>query len=559
MDKNNSGFTLLEILLVVAAIAILAGIVIVAINPSKQLGSTRNVARQSDVSTILNAIYQYSLDNEGIFPSSIDTNLKMLGTATAGCSVSCGGSDTPTTSTASVSGPISIIDDSQSTFSGSNNNTIYNSDTSLLNLTNNQTSGTYTSNIKDATASATWSTLTWTPNSPNNKELPNSATIETGYPAGNLNMANNMLLYHLNEASGAWQDSSGNTNNATTFNGLAYQSEGIYGKGMRFDGINDYAKSNTVSLTNTNKISAVFWIKFSTVAPVAQVIFEASTDYNYRYDSYVVTLNGNKMNAGLRGNSYYSIWTPDYTFQINTWYHITTIFDKSLTTNEVSIYINGVKSIAGTNSGYNANNINNFGNLPIYFGARAGTNYFLNGWMDEFALFSRILSPTEISDHYKRGALNLKHQVRSCATANCSDGTFVGPDGTANSYYSEINNISVSTPSFSLTNITNNRYFQYKSFFDTSNASISPGMKNITIGGTVSGASGTTQSPSSTTAAACLDLSSTLFPLYINSIPFDPKTGNTDKTYYAVKKTIGNRINVVACSAENSEIINVTR
>ncbi len=69
--KDRQGFTLLEVLLVVAIIAILAGIVIVALNPGKQLGDSRNAQRKSDVNTILSAVYQYSIDNNGNLPATI--------------------------------------------------------------------------------------------------------------------------------------------------------------------------------------------------------------------------------------------------------------------------------------------------------------------------------------------------------------------------------------------------------------------------------------------------------------------------------------------------------
>ncbi len=73
VGKVKSGFTLIEILLVVAGIAILAGIVIFAINPTKQLGETRDAQRAADVNTILSAVYQYALDNNGALPASITT------------------------------------------------------------------------------------------------------------------------------------------------------------------------------------------------------------------------------------------------------------------------------------------------------------------------------------------------------------------------------------------------------------------------------------------------------------------------------------------------------
>lgn len=69
-NKSTKGFTLIEILLVVAILAILAGIVILAINPQKQLLDARNAQRRADVSTILSAVYQYSIDNKGVMPGA---------------------------------------------------------------------------------------------------------------------------------------------------------------------------------------------------------------------------------------------------------------------------------------------------------------------------------------------------------------------------------------------------------------------------------------------------------------------------------------------------------
>jgi prepilin-type N-terminal cleavage/methylation domain-containing protein len=78
LKQRQGGFTLLEVLLVVAVIAILAGIVIIAINPGKNLGDTRNSQRSADVNTIINAVYQYSIDNNGTLPAAITTTAQEI-------------------------------------------------------------------------------------------------------------------------------------------------------------------------------------------------------------------------------------------------------------------------------------------------------------------------------------------------------------------------------------------------------------------------------------------------------------------------------------------------
>lgn len=80
--RKQSGFSLIELLVVIGILAILLSIVLIAINPSRQFGQANNTKRRSDASAILNAIGAYAADKKGVLPAGITTTAAEIGDGT---------------------------------------------------------------------------------------------------------------------------------------------------------------------------------------------------------------------------------------------------------------------------------------------------------------------------------------------------------------------------------------------------------------------------------------------------------------------------------------------
>jgi hypothetical protein len=400
-------------------------------------------------------------------------------------------------------------------------------------LTPAQTSGTYISEAFDSQAADTnWKILSWNKGLPYGIGLPDNKGSDVG-----ADMAGDVLLLHMDEASGTIADSSGAGNNGA-YNGALYSQGGKVNTGIGFDGVNDNINTGDINaLDGLSELTVSFWMKSDTLndyATLAAKWVPATGYQGWLIEEGTAAIQGNNdiLFAVSDDGNDYGVTQTDV-LSAGVWKYVVGVFNGSAASNadRLKIYIDGQQktlAFAGT-----ITTTTRITSESVMIGTRSNNAYPFDGTMDEVAIWNRSLNANEILNLYKRGALRLNLTVRSCSLDNCTGESW------AQTY----------TASPQSLNVSNNRYFQYKADFVTDNSAYSPELYNVNISDTKSDVISAHSSISSTSVIAdtnwhhaVVSYGNSMFNLYLDNVLETSKSENNLSAYDSANLLIGRDI-----------------
>jgi len=218
--------------------------------------------------------------------------------------------------------------------------------------------------------------------------------------------SNNIVGYWpLDESSGVAHDSTPDGNNLTNNNTVTYAA-GKINNGANFVRASSQYLSepnaSEVGLKITGNLTVAGWVKFATL-PASNNYYGLLNNYqnNGGYGFYFANLSGTySLQSQLYGNvNQGAVQTVAWTPSVNTWYYVALTYNTS-GSNNVKFYVNGVQQ-GTTQTDTDTALIASDGIFAL--GAHGSGVNFLNGSLDEWGVWNRELSPTEISQLYNGG------------------------------------------------------------------------------------------------------------------------------------------------------------
>ena len=415
-SKRNS-FTLIELLIVIAILAVLATAVVLILNPAQLVKAGRDSKRLSDLAALNNALAYILVDNSNAFMGTstvvyvsiadTDSTCSNLGLPTlpSGYSYNC-----VTTSTLKNTDGTGWVPVNFTNFSASSPLAVLPTDP-----VNTTTSGNYYT----YTPGGSWHLATSMEATKNklgggsDKTSKDRGKYTSLYEIGSdltllpIEYGDTSLVgyWDFEEGSGSTAyDISGSGNNGT-WNGTSttrYTTGKVGSYSGIFNGSGDYLRGNLIQNSNldisesvtvsawinpTQNVSSYKWIAGSSESPSAidgYMLYWSSDSLRFTINHYST-------------NKAYSSYVLSN--NLNTWVHVVGVYDKAL--GVIKIYVNG---IPGTSDTYSSN-INITANSRNIIGS-IGNNpsqYYWNGLIDDVRIYNRALSADEISALYSAG------------------------------------------------------------------------------------------------------------------------------------------------------------
>lgn len=196
----------------------------------------------------------------------------------------------------------------------------------------------------------------------------------------------------------------GTLNGSFTF--ASSGSSAVVGRGLSFDGVDDYVSMGDIDALEASDVSFSLWLKLDSISVDQEIIAKGDHTTNEAFFMWYDPVSGGTPDAGGTNTNTLTLYTYDGSVDIwisassnildnFVWNHIVAVIDKSNDT--VSLYVNGVHEVShsepfnGILAGTKA--------FIVGTDSPASTNY-LSGMVDDLRIYDYALSAAEVSALY---------------------------------------------------------------------------------------------------------------------------------------------------------------